>query len=114
MTFGTLHRNALWRRAAVGGVTAVVLGSGLAGTAGAADTGTRTTAQHRSSTGQVSEGAVRGATDWSFYRAYWTKNACLSEGKLGKAKGWWEDHSCKKRQGNDGKMKWFLYVYNRR
>ncbi|MEU0935996.1 hypothetical protein [Embleya sp. NPDC005971] len=41
---------------------------------------------------------------WHFYRAYWTKAACLVEGDaLGGVT------KCQYQRGNDGKMKWFLY-----
>ncbi|MFD9902915.1 hypothetical protein [Streptomyces sp. NPDC059063] len=53
------------------------------------------------------------AQGWSFYRAYWTKGACKAEGKTGKSNGWWRAYYCDRRQGNDGRMKWFLFVLDR-
>ncbi|MCX4966908.1 hypothetical protein OHA98_19145 [Streptomyces sp. NBC_00654] len=53
------------------------------------------------------------AAGWSFYRAYWAKSSCLSEGKAGTSKHWWKDYNCKYQRGNDGNKKWFLYVFDR-
>ncbi|MDQ1013628.1 hypothetical protein [Streptomyces afghaniensis] len=44
--------------------------------------------------------------NWHFYRAYWTKAACLTEGD---ALGY--NYKCQYQRGNDGKMKWFLYLW---
>ncbi|WEV27070.1 hypothetical protein OYE22_19110 [Streptomyces sp. 71268] len=96
--------------------TAAVLGTGLLGFAGTAEATPRSSATVQSATSQVasSENSAQLTAGWSFYRAYWSKSACLSEGKAGKAKRWWSDYNCKYETGNDGKKKWFLYVYDRR
>ncbi|GAA2429291.1 hypothetical protein [Streptomyces macrosporus] len=95
--------------------TAAALGIGLTGPAGTAGAVSPSQAPTGVSTSPGTNGGVSvEPLAWSFYRAYWTKSACLSEGKNGKSKGWWKDYSCKYEQGNDGHMKWFLYVYNRR
>ncbi|MFI0777493.1 hypothetical protein [Streptomyces sp. NPDC021212] len=96
--------------------TTVVLGAGLLGLAGTAEATPRPSAPAQVVTGHAVTGENSGqlAAGWSFYRAYWTKSACVSEGKAGKTKRWWADYSCKYETGNDGYKKWFLYVYNRR
>ncbi|MFF7655343.1 hypothetical protein ACFZCY_36870 [Streptomyces sp. NPDC007983] len=115
------------RRALMSAVaTAAVLGTGLLGLAGTAEAAPRPSAAVQAATGQAAtdqaatghaatgENSARLAAGWSFYRAYWTKSACVSEGKAGTSKRWWSDYSCKYETGNDGNKKWFLYVYNRR
>jgi hypothetical protein len=52
----------------------------------------------------VSETNVEIMASWHFYRAYWSKAACLTEGDaLGGT------FKCEYKKGNDGKWKWFLY-----
>ncbi len=56
---------------------------------------------------QVAAGETRDATaHWHFYRAYWTKAACLTEGD---ALGY--PYTCSYGKGNDGRYKWFLYLW---
>ncbi|WP_053928277.1 hypothetical protein [Streptomyces chattanoogensis] len=112
-------RGPLLRRGVVTAVaTTALFGAGLAGFAGTAAAAPQPSAQAQA---QARVPAVHAAgsdvsttaSGWTFYRAYWTGSACKSEGKRGKSKGWWSDYSCNYDRGNDGKMKWFLYVYNR-
>ncbi|MFI9045946.1 hypothetical protein [Streptomyces sp. NPDC053427] len=104
----------LRRSLATAAVTTALLGIGLTGLAATAEAAPRPSAHTQLAAGHATTSTATVArTGWSFYRAYWTKSACVSEGKRGKAKGWWSAYSCNREQGNDGKMKWFLYVYNR-
>ncbi|SED26410.1 hypothetical protein SAMN04490356_7698 [Streptomyces melanosporofaciens] len=78
---------------ALGGALAL---GGTAVTAQAAD-GTASPQLSASETNAV-------PASWHFYRAYWTKAACLTEGDaLGGT------YTCSYGKGNDGKYKWFLY-----
>ncbi len=105
-----------WRKHLVGAAaTVAVVGGSLVGFAGVANA-----APHAPSQPQVSVSAGAPATadsaaasGWTFYRAYWTKSACVKEGLAGERKHWWKDSDCKYKRGLDGRMKWFLYVYDR-
>ncbi|MFF4947930.1 hypothetical protein [Streptomyces chattanoogensis] len=112
-------RGRLLRRGVVTAVaTTALLGAGLVGFAGTAAAAPQPSAQAQT---QSRVPAVHTAdrnvsakgSGWTFYRAYWTEAACKSEGKRGKKNGWWTTSSCNYDRGNDGRMKWFLYVYNR-
>ncbi|WP_154073990.1 hypothetical protein [Streptomyces sp. TM32] len=49
---------------------------------------------------------VHAMAGYHFYRAYWTLDACLDEGhSLGYS------YKCQYGTGNDGKKKWFLYLW---
>ncbi|MFJ9417678.1 hypothetical protein ACIRPT_26420 [Streptomyces sp. NPDC101227] len=114
MKFANSRKSPLLRGGlATAAATTVLLGAALTGFAATADAAPQSAQTHAAVSHATTGDAVATRTGWSFYRAYWTKSACVSEGKRGKAKGWWSGYSCNREQGNDGKMKWFLYVYNR-
>jgi hypothetical protein len=86
------------KRALVGAVLggAFVLG-GVGMTAQAAESAPAPTVS-------ASQTDVQILASWHFYRAYWTKAACLTEGDaLGGT------FTCSYAKGSDGKWKWFLY-----
>ncbi|MEV0503281.1 hypothetical protein AB0I84_37585 [Streptomyces spectabilis] len=105
-----------WRKRLVGATaTVAVAGGTLVGFASVANATPHTPPQTRVS---VSHGAPATAdssmaSGWTFYRAYWTKRACVQEGLAGERKRWWKDSDCKWKRGTDGRMKWFLYDYDR-
>ncbi|GGU43892.1 hypothetical protein ACH4HG_41180 [Streptomyces coeruleorubidus] len=47
-----------------------------------------------------------GIMGWRFYAAYWTLDACAA---VGDQSG--RDYYCERKRGNDGKLKWFLYLW---
>ncbi|MFD8395936.1 hypothetical protein ACFV2N_43790 [Streptomyces sp. NPDC059680] len=51
-------------------------------------------------------GEVHPMAGWHFYRAYWTKAACVSEGESLPY-----DYYCTGGYGSDGNWKYFLYVW---
>lgn len=116
---GKAPKGQLLRRGAVTAVaTAALLGAGLVGFAGTAGAAPQPSAQAQTQSRvpavHTADGNVSAkGSGWTFYRAYWTGDACKSEGKRGKKNGWWTTSSCNYDRGNDGRMKWFLYVYNR-
>ncbi|MFF5706579.1 hypothetical protein ACFY7H_29435 [Streptomyces sp. NPDC012794] len=70
-------------------------------------------AEPASASGTSASTASAAQAGWTFYRAYWTKSSCQAEGRAGKSKHWWKDYNCQYQRGNDGQMKFFLYVFNR-
>ncbi|MEV0321144.1 hypothetical protein ACIBKX_18220 [Streptomyces sp. NPDC050658] len=47
-----------------------------------------------------------GIMSWRFYAAYWTNSACVA---VGEQSG--RDYYCQYKRGNDGRMKYFLYLW---
>ncbi|WP_158857503.1 hypothetical protein [Streptomyces sp. NRRL B-1347] len=105
-----------WRKHLVSATaTVAVAGGSLVGFTGVANAAPQTPSQPQvsMSTTATADSAAKAASGWTFYRAYWTKSACVKEGLAGERKHWWKDSDCKYKRGLDGRMKWFLYVYDR-
>lgn len=95
------------RRAVVG----LALGSALA--LGA--TAVPAQAAEGSTTTKVSataSGVVHPMAGWHFYRAYWSKAACVSEGEYLLDQYGYDDYSCPGGFGSDKKFKYFLYIWS--
>ncbi|OPC79611.1 hypothetical protein B4N89_00395 [Embleya scabrispora] len=97
------------RRALVGltlGATLALLGMGATAQAAEPADSATTYATSAPVTRPIGADQQQVKASWHFYHAYWTKGTCAGVG-IDSGKDW----LCQYKKGNDGKMKWFLYLW---